>query len=146
MKLVVCTECGVVFDIEVAKKCDGHEVPESKRQIPFRRESCFVCPLGHAGHDSRRWQDAERRPATAEERKSGLLFMLPDYEVLNESQKCFLLGMAVSAAEEANRNGDKESVRSVHMFANAFMSREEQHELSEQYGPYSWPDRLPRRD
>jgi len=73
MRLVTCTNCGVVFDIDWADNCDGTGHGNDK--------FCFICPLGHVGHESPEWIKARRRKATAEERKDGIIFMLPDFEV-----------------------------------------------------------------
>ncbi len=82
MLLVTCTTCGVVFDLEVAKTCEGHMVKDkSGNTIPFYREHCFLCPLGHAGHSSRRWKKAQRRPPTPREKGLGITFMLSEFEV-----------------------------------------------------------------
>lgn len=80
--LVVCVTCGVVFDLRVAKKCGGHPVYDDwGKQVPFRREKCFVCPVGHAGHDSDRWWHGKRREPTAAEADAGIGWMLADYDV-----------------------------------------------------------------
>jgi len=79
MKLVICTTCGVVFDLTIAKKCSGHFDKFSWN--PQKPAFCFLCPLGHAGHDSQRWRTAKRREPTEQERESGIAFMLPEYEV-----------------------------------------------------------------
>lgn len=79
MILVVCTTCGVVFDIEIAKRCSGHFSKFS--WYPQRPEFCFICPMGHAGHDSQRWRTAVRREPTEVEAGKGIAFMLPEYEV-----------------------------------------------------------------
>lgn len=80
--LVVCVTCGVVFDLRRAKKCDGHETyDEAGHQRLFERERCFICPLGHAGHDSKRWREGARREPTTKEREAGIDWMLRDYAV-----------------------------------------------------------------
>ena len=83
MRLVTCTKCGVVFDLDAAPRCGGHGGLDSEGRMTGIRRSdfCFVCPLGHAGHNSDKWQKAKRRPATRKEREDGILFMLPEFEV-----------------------------------------------------------------
>lgn len=93
MRLVRCVipSCGLVFDIEKAEMCRGHEKYEHGPNPNWRYgpsvaivsvlEYCFVCPQGHALHDLAGWRSLSRRAPTLTERDAGIEWVLVGYDV-----------------------------------------------------------------